>query len=124
MGKRYKKGNVGRKRKIKQKQIYYRREKLINKLINQFKTHYFNSYSSLNTVKKYKEMYLLKSSIKFQFHLQESDLFQQSHNRRSVYYDQLNRFKLIYTMWKRSTRYAFLSYICHVPPYYLQKYIL
>ena len=37
MGKRYKPGNVGRRRKPRPKQVYFRREKQINNLINEFK---------------------------------------------------------------------------------------
>ena len=123
MGKRYKKGNVGRRRKIKPKQIYYRREKKINNLINEFKNKYYINKDHLNTLETYVELYNLKSEIKHQLYLQENILSTQSYTRRNVYYKQLSRFKRIYSRWKQDTRYAFLSYVCHVPPYLSQAYI-
>ena len=48
MGKRYKTGNVGRKRGVKPKQIYYKREKKINELINLFKNNYYCGLCSSN----------------------------------------------------------------------------
>ena len=122
MGKRYKTGNVGRKRGVKPKQIYYKIEKKINELINIFKKHYYDHHNSLNTLETYAFMYRLKSDIKQLFYLQENNLHLQSYRRRSIYYHQLTRFKRIYSRWKLDTRYAFLSYVCQVPPRYVIEY--
>lgn len=123
MGKRYKSGNVGRRRGTKPKQFYYRREKEISKLINIFKKNYYEHHGELNTLETYALMYRLKSDIKHLFYLQENMIHLQSYRRRSVYYHQLNRFKRIYSKWKQDTRYAFFSYVCNVPPWLYMPYL-
>ena len=123
MGKRYKKGNVGRKRKIKPKQIYFRREKQINNLINEFKKEYYTNKDKLNTLETYVTLYNLKTEIKHLLYLQENMITVQSYTRRTVYYKKLGRFKRIYSRWKHETVYAFLSYVCHVPPYLAMPYL-
>ena len=123
MGKRYKTGNVGRRRKLRPKQVYFRREKQINNLIRQFTKIYYTDHNSLNTLETYLRLYDLKTEIKHELYLQENILSVQSYTRRNVYYKQLSRFKRIYSKWKYNTRYAFLSYVCRVPPYYFIEYL-
>ena len=121
MGKRYKAGNVGKQRN-KPRVLYYRREKEINRLINLFKKSYY-TLRYLNDINNYFLMYQLKDNIKQLFYNQENMITTQSFKRRNIYYKQLSRFKRIYTRWKRDTRYAFFSYICHVPPYLFMQYL-
>ena len=123
MGKRYKRGNVGRKRRVKSLAVYKRREKTINDLIRLFYTKYYQ-YSKgnmLNTSDCYDEMYMLKSEIKRNLYYQESILHNQSFYRRNIYYHQVNRFKRIYSRWKNDTLYTFLTHKCHVPDYLISK---
>ena len=42
MGKRYKNDNVGLRRGVRPKQLYYKREKKFNGLISNFKKNYYN----------------------------------------------------------------------------------
>ena len=123
MGKRYKRGNVGRKRRVKSLAVYKRREKEINDLIKLFYTKYY-TYSKaylLNDRDCYNEMYQLKSEIKRNLYYQENILHKQSFYRRNIYYHQVQRFKRIYTKWKNDTRYTFLTYKCRVPDHILSK---
>ena len=121
MGKRYKKGNVG-KRRNRPRILYYRREKLINNKINEFKNKYYD-YNYLNDYETYVELFILKSEIKQLFYNQEQILSTQSYRRRSIYYQQLSRFKRIYSKWKNETRFAFFSYICALPPQLFLPYL-
>lgn len=47
--------------------------------------------------------------------LQEQHISYQSYRRRTFYYLQLEKFKLIYTRWKRYTYYIFLTVVYDMP---------
>lgn len=121
MGKRYKKGNIG-KRRNRPRVLYFRREKLINHKIKEFKEKFYN-YKYLNSYEVYVELFMLKSEIKQLLYAQEDILTSQSYKRRSIYYKQLSRFKMIYARWKNKTRFAFFSYVCAVPPWLFAPYL-
>ena len=85
MGKRYKKGNVGRGKKGTGK-IYINREKEINRKINQFrKTFYTNN---MNNIEVYYELNRLRLDIKQLFSIQSTYVHRQSRKRRNIYYKQ------------------------------------
>lgn len=112
MGKRYKKGNVGRGKKGTGK-IYINREKEINRKINQFrKTFYTNN---MNNIEVYYELNRLRLDIKQLFSIQSTYVHRQSRKRRNIYYKQLSEFKGLYVTWKKVTLPVYLSLRFHVP---------
>lgn len=113
MGKRYKKGNHGKKRK-RQNDDFYQREIILNKKIADFR----NSFYQLKNPPSFDEYYVMnkkRMDIKSLLDLQGKDLSQQSWRRRTFYYLQLDKFKRIYTRWKKYTYYIFLTVVYNVP---------
>ncbi|MBQ6220137.1 MAG: hypothetical protein IJH63_10370 [Methanobrevibacter sp.] len=105
MGKRYKKGNVGRRRNKKGK-VYINREKKINRLIYKFWEYVFiREYN----VSNYSEANRLRLDIKQLFDIQSTYVHSQSRKRRNIYYEQLSKFKSIYVTWKKNTLPIYLS---------------
>ena len=95
MGKRYKKGNHGKKRK-RQNDDFYQREIILNKKIADFR----NSFYQLKNPPSFDEYYVMnkkRMDIKSLLDLQGKDLSQPSWRRRTFYYLQLDKFKRIYT---------------------------
>ena len=113
MTKRYKKGNK-RKKKKSNINVFYEREKKLNKLISKFINDYFElQYPALD--EEYDEMNRQRLEIKRLFELQEADLYRQSRRRKYFYYKQLNKFKYYYVAWKHLTYYIYLSRRYDVP---------
>ena len=103
MGKRYKKHNRSRKRsKNNNREIFFKREKELNIQINKFMDYYYHLFDR-DSFKCYELMNDLRLDIKHRFDIQSKDLHRVSHKRRYVYYDQLAKFKFVYTSWKHST---------------------
>ena len=115
MAKRYKKGNRKKKPKnVKPSNIFYDREKKLNRLINSFICNYYNmSYPPSED--EYEDMNNQRIEIKHLFHLQEDDLWKQSSRRNYFYRKQLSSFKYYYTAWKKFTYYIYLDQRFGIP---------
>lgn len=115
MPKRYKKGNKKKKPKNqKQKNIFYDRERKLNRLIANFKKQYYNlTYPPLES--EYNDMNEQRKEIKHLFGLQEDHLWKQSSRRNYFYRKQLNEFKYYYTAWKKLTYYIYLEQRFGIP---------
>lgn len=87
---------------------------MINKKISNFK-HCFYNLQYPPTFAEYKMMNRKRMDIKSLLALQEQSISHQSYRRRTFYYLQLEKFKLIYTRWKRYTYYIFLMVAYDVP---------
>ena len=111
MGKRYKAGNHG-KRKKKKGQTYMKREIRINKLIRQFKRIlHTNPYKISN----YKKADRIREQIKHLLDVQGQELHTKSRKRRYVYYKQTSDFKGLYVTWKKITFPQYLQVRCYCP---------
>lgn len=124
MGKRYKKGNTGRKKKNKRlSDIYYNREVLLNKKIKEM---WDNTYHNIDfdSFTDYEYMNKLRLDIKSLLDNQSRDMCKVSMSRRAVYYNQLSKFKKCYSYWKRMTYlvYIFKRYDIPVHLYNSVKY--
>lgn len=113
MGKRYKRGNIKRK-KVKATDKVFQREKLINRKIGEFRKK-FKKLKRPPTVDEYYIMNDKRIEIKRLLHEQECNISNQSYRRRTFFYLQLGKWKTIYTNWKHFTYYIFLTEICNVP---------
>ena len=102
MGKRYKAGNHGRKRKPRPSDKFFRNEKELNKLINKFMDYLFHRFDE-DSFTCYEIMNKLRLEIKRKFDVQGKQLHHVGVKRRYVYYDQLGKFKFVYTHWKKKT---------------------
>lgn len=113
MAKRYKKGN--RKKKSKDTFIsFYERERQLNQLITKF----INDYHNLTmpaVPEEYDNMDGQRLKIKYLLDIQASKVYKQSRRRKSIYYEQLNRFKYWYVAWKAETYYIYLNKKYYVP---------
>ena len=112
MGKRYKKGNVG-KRKRKPSTIFKENEKKINMKINRFRKIVLD-YDSTD-VELYKTSDKLRREIKGLLNYQSKFIATQSHKRRFIYYDQTANFKGLYVTWKKITLPIYLSVRFNIP---------
>lgn len=113
MGKRYKRGNHGRKKPVIVND-FFAREKLLNKHIN----HFINKYFSLQRPpisSEYEDMNKERLEIKRLLDLQSPELYSQSERRKRFYNYQLTRFKYYYTKWKKLTYYIYLEQRFDVP---------
>lgn len=107
MGKRYKKGNHGRKRAVIVND-FFMREQLLNKRIS----HFISSYHKLQhppVPNEYDKMDKERLEIKWLLDLQGLELHNQSKRRKRFYNKQLTRFKYYYTKWKHLTYYIYLE---------------
>lgn len=107
MGKKYKRGNHG-KRRQNRKNPFFVREQKINQLINQFVHDFFNLQRPA-VKEEYDAMNKQRLEIKRLFDIQSDSLWRQSSRRRYIYYKQLTRFKYYYVAWKHFTYYIFLE---------------
>jgi len=98
----------------KRNNVYFEREKLINRKIREFKNNYYN-LSNPPIASEYHEMYVLRREIKHLLRLQEYQVWQRSYRRKHAYFSQLTLFKSIYMMWKRFTCFVYLEEYHHVP---------
>lgn len=108
MAKRHK-NSTRYRRKKREKEVngFYEREKKINKLINDFVYRYKHmSYPPCE--REYNIMNKIRLEIKRLFSLQDVELWKQSYRRKRFYNQQLSRFKHYYTAWKRYTYYIYL----------------
>lgn len=101
------------RKKVRQKDIFFKREKKINRLINRFMKFIFNS--NLNNLDVYDETNRLRLDIKMNFDMQSEELHMQSRRRRFVYYDQLAKFKTVYSIWKKRSFPAFITRVFNLP---------
>lgn len=115
MAKRYKKGN--RKKKSKQQKpvdVFYNRERTLNRMINKFKKDYYNlSYPPSDS--EYDDMNEQRKEIKHLFGLQDGELWKQSARRNYFYRKQLSEFKYYYVAWKKYTYYIYLEQRFDIP---------
>lgn len=107
MGKRYKKGNVGKSKKKTNHKEYMEREYTINKLIHQFGLMLKTLDES--DVDTYNQMDKLRMEIKDLLSIQSKFMHNESRKRRYVYNDQVMNFKGIYVTWKKRTLPLFLQ---------------
>lgn len=112
MGKRYKKGNHGKKRSNSHTQ-YMHREKQINKLINEFGT--ILKELDENNEQQYIYANRLRFKIKELLGVQSPVVYKESRKRRYVYNDQVMNFKGIYVTWKKRTFHLFLKVKYDIP---------
>lgn len=103
-----KKPRFYKKKKDKQKDAFFSREKQLNKLINNFIYEYKN-ISFPPSEDEYIEMNHERLEIKRLLDLQSGELWKQSHRRKRFYYKQTSRFKYYYVAWKRYTYYIYLN---------------
>lgn len=114
MPKRYKKGNKKRKKQKSNYGIFFKREKEINLLLNDFVKRYYSlSYPPLES--EYHYMNELRLQIKKLFHLQDENVWKQNQRRKNIYYQQLERFKYYYVAWKYLTFYIYLNLNYGIP---------
>lgn len=113
MGKRYKKGNIG-KRKKKPSAIFKENERKINIKINQFRKIVLN-YEDVTSVELYNKSDKLRREIKRLLNYQSKFIATQSHKRRFIYYDQTANFKGLYVTWKKITLPIYLSVRFDIP---------
>ena len=128
VGKRYKKGNVGRKKKNKKLgEIYYNREILLNSLIKEMWDNTYSDNIDFDNFTDYEYMNKLRLDIKSLLDNQGRDMYKVSMSRRAVYYNQLSKFKKCYSYWKKMTYlvYIFKRYDIPVHLYYnvKEKYV-
>ena len=112
MGKRYKKGNRG-KRHRKPSTIFKENERKINIKINQFRKIVLNY--DLNNLEEYRKSDKLRKEIKSMLNYQSKFIATQSHKRRFIYYDQTANFKGLYVTWKKITLPVYLSVRFNIP---------
>ena len=112
MGKRYKKGNCGRKKK-KPATIYKNNERRLNKKIDEFRKIVLNA--DLTNEEVYKKSDKLRREIKNELRQQGRYLYTQSNKRRFIYYDQTAHFKGLYVTWKKITLPVYLSVRFNIP---------
>ena len=93
---------------------FFKREKKLNRLITRFVKDYYR-LSRPPKEEEYNRMNKQRLEIKRIFSLQENVLWKQNYRRKRFYYEQLNRFKLIYPLWKRATYYIYLHQRYGVP---------
>lgn len=113
MGKRYKKGNRGRKKKTVVND-FYSREVQLNRMVANFRHQYYNlTYPPLES--EYDDMNRQRLEIKRLFDLQDGEVWKQSERRKRFYYKQLNEFKYYYVAWKKMTYYIYLEQRYKIP---------
>ena len=127
MGKRYKKHNVGRKKKNKrnyQRNEFYKREQKLNELINKFMDYLYHKFQE-DSFECYEIMNNLRLEIKRLFDMQGRTLHRIGAHRRYVYYDMLAKFKFVYTSWKKKTYCIYIINFYDLPQHLLPflKYI-
>lgn len=108
-----------RKKNKKSDSDFFLREQKLNRLIDSF----FGKYHNLSrpaVVNEYDEMNKLRLEIKRLLLLQEEMIWQQSYRRKRFYYEQLSRFKSIYTTWKFFTYYIYLHKRYDIPMHLIQ----
>lgn len=109
MSKRRKPGNVNPKSRFsKGDNPYYLREKEINRKLNLFSRNYYNM--DLKDEDNYWVMFDLRMEIKTLLRQQEDLVWVKSINRRMAYFDQLSKFKFIYSRWKKATYPIFVKH--------------
>lgn len=104
---------VKSQKKLRPKDVYFNREKKINRLINRFMKFVF--HANLNDLDVYDETNRLRLDIKMNLDMQSSELHMQSRRRRFVYYDQLAKFKTVYSIWKTRSYPAFITRVFDLP---------
>lgn len=107
MGKRYKKGNIGKSKKKTKHKEYMKREYQINRLIHTFGLMLKNLDENDKTA--YNEMDKIRLEIKELLAIQSRCMHRESRKRRYVYNDQVMNFKGIYVSWKKRTLHLFLE---------------
>ena len=112
MGKHYKKGNRGKKRKYNPNKDYMNRERQINKLVNEFKRYVL--YEPYN-IKNYKYANNLRNKIKDLLYAQGNFIYDKGSRRRWIYYEQTSQFKGLYVYWKKQTLHLYLKVKFHFP---------
>lgn len=113
MGKRYKKGNKGRKRKKTPIHIFKENQRKLNQKIQKFRRIVF--YDNLNTIESYKESDKLRREIKSLLNNQSKHLTQQPPISRFIHYDQTANFKGLYVTWKKITLPTYLNVRFQIP---------
>lgn len=109
MSKRRKYGNVNpKKRSKKVDNAYYLREKEINKKLSLFIRNFHSL--DLKNEKNYWIMFDLRNDIKNLLSQQESLIWKKSLKRRMVYFEQLAKFKEVYSKWKNLTYPLYLKF--------------
>lgn len=111
MGKRYKKGNHGKKRKKPNKK-YIQREQQLTKDIRSFKEYLF--IYEVNDRDNYIEADRLRRKIKHNIRVQGRQVSSKSRQRRFIYYQQMNNFKGLYVTWKKLSLPTFLKVRYHI----------
>lgn len=110
MGKRRKPGNVNPKKQIKRKETaYFRREKEINRLLRTFVQLVYNPNYNLQSIASYRKMNEIRMKLKKLFDEQGNVVWYKNAKRRSIYSEQLSRFKFVYTKWKSETYLTYLN---------------
>lgn len=106
-------------RKLRPNEVYFNREKKINRLINRFMKFVF--HSNLNDLEVYDETNRLRLDIKMNLYIQSSELHLQSRRRRFIYYDQLAKFKAVYSIWKTRSYPAFITRVFDLPAHLISS---
>lgn len=113
MGKRYKKGNRGKRRVNSNHDVFLSREREINKLIRKFGR--LMKRLNVNSVRQYKYGNYLRLRIKELLRVQSDFVYRESRKRQYIYNSQVMNFKGIYVTWKKRTLPLFFKVKFRVP---------
>lgn len=111
MGVRRKAGNIKSKKHKRLDNPFFLREKKINSLMNKFKRNIYHS----RTAQQYWAMNSLRNEVKRLLDIQSSELHKQNFRRRTIYYEQVEKWKIMYPRWKRHTYDQYLHLRLGVP---------
>lgn len=109
MSKRRKRGNINPKKRMKKiDNPYFLREKEINKKLSLFRKNFYTM--DLATEDNYWTMFYLRLELKDLLRQQEPYIWRKTLKRRMIYFEQLSKFKDIYTRWKNTTYPLYLEF--------------
>ena len=126
MGKRYKKGNKGKKPKNRGRKrrnengAVFKLEQEINEELNDFIKLYH--LVDFNSIDDYDMMYAKKENIKKLIRKQQEHSYVMNYRRYQFLEEQLDLFKRVYTGWKKKSYRTFLIYRMHVPSYLVDNF--
>lgn len=109
------------KSKLRLKDIFFNREREINRLINRFMK--LTYHRNVNDLGVYDETNRLRLDIKMNLDIQSKYLHTQSRKRRFVYYDQLSKFKAVYSIWKKRSFPAFITRVFNLPEHLISSLV-
>lgn len=101
---------------------FFDRERTLNKMLHRFQTMTERLENKTISEKDYNQGWRMRNTIKNKLYLQEQTLWKQSPKRKTVYFEQLDFWKYIYTRWKRLTREYWILNVLQIPQYNYNEY--